>query len=58
MDRDTKHPRPERRDPHSFREIQLAEDEPEEEVVPGQDGDCEVGLSEDSGHLTNERGVL
>ena len=58
VDRNTKHPRSERRDPHSFREIQLAEDEPEQEVVPGQDGDCEVGLSEDSGHLTNEKGAL
>ena len=58
VDRDTKHPRHVRRDPHSFREFQLAEDEPKEEVVPRQEGDCEVGLSEDSGHLTNDKRAL
>ena len=58
VDRDTEHPRPARGDPHSLREIQLAEDEPEEEIMPGQHGDCEVRLSEDSGHLANERKEL
>ena len=55
MDRDTEHSSSARGYPHSLREVQLAQDEPEEEVVPGQDRDCEVRLGEDSGHLANEK---
>ena len=58
VDRDTEHPCPAGRDPHSLGKLQLAEDEPEEEVMPGQDGDCEVRLSEDCGHLDNQKRVL
>ena len=58
VDRDTEHPRPAWRDPHTLREIQLAEDEPEQEIMPGQHRDREVRLSEDSGHLANEKRVL
>ena len=57
VDRNTEHPRSAGGDPYSLREIQLAEDEPEEEIMPGQDGDCEVRLSEDSGHLANEKNM-
>ena len=55
MDRDTEHSRSARGYPHGLRKVQLTQDEPEEKVVPGQDRDCEVRLSEDSGHLANEK---
>ena len=55
MDRDTEHSSSARGYPHSLREVKLAQDEPEEEVVPGKDSDCEVRLCKDSGHLTNEK---
>ena len=58
MDRDTEHPRPAGGDLHTLGELQLAEDEPEQEIMPGEDGDCEVRLSEDSGHLANKKRVL
>ena len=49
VDRDKEHPRPAGGDPHTLGKIQLAKDEPEQEVMPGPEGDCEVRLSEDCG---------
>ena len=50
MDGDTEHPRLAWRDSDARLEVELTEDEPKEEVVPGEDRDSEVRLCKNSRH--------